>query len=208
MALLAAAPSSACTVAAPFRPVPVTSGTPLVLVVTADAATRLARSEALAAIGLRVVAVGERRAAREALTLNIACVVLDRSALAIDALALVDELYRGDDAPRMVLVARGATDRERVKGLVAGADDVVPSTVSVDELVARVCRLVVPVSAPTTLMRRLVVGRVSIDQDRRSVQADGSDVNLSPMQYEILVTLATSDGEAVALRVLMAIPSS
>jgi DNA-binding response OmpR family regulator len=178
---------------------------PKVVVLSGHPGYRAARSEALTAAGLRVVAVDSIQAARRVLAASVACLVLDRRAPDGDALVLVDELYRTDGAPRMVVIATGESDRERVESLVAGADDVVSPEVSAVELVARVRRLATPVETPIREERRreIAVGRVVIDQDRRSVRVDGAEVSLSPTQYQILVSLAVEGGRAVTVRSLV-----
>ena len=177
---------------------------PTVVVLSGHPGFRAARTEALAAAGLRVVAVDSIQAARTVLAASVACLVLDRRAPDGDALALVDELYRTDGGPRMVVVAAGESDRERVESLVAGADDVVSPEISAVELVARVRRLATPVEAPPQAERRqIAIGRVVIDQDRRSVRVDDVEVSLSPTQYQILVSLAVEGGRAVTVRSLV-----
>lgn len=190
-------------VALTSAPAPTDRG-PTVVVLSGHPGSRAARAEALASAGLRVVAVDSIQAARAVLAAGVACLVLDRRAPDGDALALVDELYRGTETPRMVVIANGESDRERVESLVAGADDVVSPEVSAVELVARVRRLAAPVETSRRDERRqIAVGRVVIDQDRRSVRVDGTEVSLSPTQYQILVSLAVEDGRAVTVRTLV-----
>lgn len=176
-----------------------------VVVLSGHDAVRAARARALAAVGLRVVAVDTIAAARTAVTAGASGLVLDRRAPDGDALGLVDELYCTEGAPHVVVVATGDSERERVESLVAGADDVVPPGVPVTELVARVRRLVVPAGAVPCRPEphRLAIGRVTIDQDRRSVRVDGTEVALSPTQYQILVSLAVERGHAVTVRSLV-----
>ena len=191
--------------AAPAPISPAGERPPSIVVLSGHPAVRAARAQALVACGLQVLAVGTIEAARAVLVPGVAGLVLDRRVPDGDALALVDQLYRTERAPRMVVVTTEESERERVECLVAGADDVVPPLVSVRELVARVRRLVTPV-APTPCRReqqRIAVGRMSIDQDRRSVQVDGTDVALSPTQYQILVSLAVQGGRAVTVRGLI-----
>lgn len=184
---------------------PTTDTRPTVVVLSAHPRRREIRAEALTKAGLRVVPVDTLRAVRTVLAATVACLVLDRRAPDGDSLALVDELYRRPDgAPRMVVVTDGESERERVESLVAGADDVVSPEVSAVELVARVRRLAAPAEAPVEPeVRRIEVGRVVIDQDRRSVRVDGSEVSLSPTQYQILVSLAVEGGRAVTVRTLV-----
>jgi DNA-binding response OmpR family regulator len=189
-----------------LTPAPVaTDRGPTVVVLSGHPGFRAARAEALASAGLRVVAVDSIQAARAVLASGVACLVLDRRVPDGDALALVDELYRRTDgAPRMVVIATNDSDRERVESLIAGADDVVSPEVSAVELVARVRRLAAPVETSGRDERRqIAVGRVVIDQDRRSVRVDDVEVSLSPTQYQILVSLAVEDGRAVTVRTLV-----
>ncbi len=187
------------------HPVPSTAPAPTVVVLSGHAAARAARTASLAAAGLRAIAVGTIQAARAAVAAGVGCLVLDRRAPDGDALTLVDELYCTEGAPRMLVVASDGSDRERVGILEAGADDVVPPHVPPSELVARVRRLATPVAAPEHRreVRRVEVGRIAIDQDRRTVLVDGDEVPLSPTQYQILVRLAVEPGRAVPVRALV-----
>jgi two-component system, OmpR family, response regulator RegX3 len=191
---------------APVPSVTAVAGPATVVVLSGDGSSRAIRAAALVGLGLRVVTVGTIQAARAAIVPGVVCLVLDRRAPDGDALGLVDELYRRERAPRMVVVTTRESDRERVESLVAGADDVVAPHVSLSELTARVRRLVTPVTPAPRHRRehRIAGGRVAIDQDRRSVQVDGAEVALSPTQFQILVSLAVQgDGQVVTVRALV-----
>ncbi|HEV7722649.1 MAG TPA: response regulator transcription factor [Iamia sp.] len=179
---------------------PVHPSLPRLLVVEPDADLRAAYASALAADGHDVHAVATVAAARAARPATFDCVVLDRVGGG-DDLVLVDEIYRTGGRTRVVVVSGQASDADRVEGLTRGADDYLAQPVGLPELVARVRRLTrcrVTSSAPP-----IRLGRVVIDQDRRVAHLDGGEVDLTPTQYELLVTLAREPGCIVHSRLLL-----
>jgi len=108
----------------------------------------------------------------------------------------------------LMLTARGE-DVDRIVGLEIGADDYLPKPFNPRELVARVnavlrrARPTAPVvdegSAPTTQAAagRLSVGDVEVDTGTRHVRREGRAVELTNVEYEILVLLLSSAGRVV-----------
>ncbi len=108
----------------------------------------------------------------------------------------------------LMLTARGE-DVDRIVGLEIGADDYLPKPFNPRELVARVnavlrrARPTAPVvdegSAPTAHAApgRLSVGDVEVDTGTRHVRREGKAVELTNVEYEILVLLLSSAGRVV-----------
>ena len=98
--------------------------------------------------------------------------------------------------PILMLTARGDV-MDRVIGLELGADDYLPKPFEPRELAARLQTIlrrrqpVVPVAAaPAENGRRLVFDGIEIDLDRRQVLREGSDVELTGTEFELLALLA------------------
>ena len=105
----------------------------------------------------------------------------------------------------MMLTARG-DDVDRIVGLEIGADDYLPKPFNPRELVARIqailrrarparaeARVTEAVGAPA----RIKVGDVEVDTGTRQVWRGGSAVELTNVEYEILVLLLASAGLVV-----------
>ena len=101
------------------------------------------------------------------------------------------------DIPVIMLTAKG-TELDKVKGLDLGADDYIAKPFGVLEFISRV-RAVLRRSRPkdaaaANTSSHLVVGRVSLDDKRRSVSVNGGAVDLTFKEYELLKLLMTHSG--------------
>jgi two-component system KDP operon response regulator KdpE len=110
------------------------------------------------------------------------------------------ELRKWSSAPVIVLSAVGE-EREKVAALDAGADDYVTKPVGIDELLARlraVLRRTAPSSEPVIVLDRLVV-----DLQKRSVNVGGEPVHLTPHEFDLLRVLAINAGKLLTHRALL-----
>lgn len=100
------------------------------------------------------------------------------------------------DVPVVVLTARGQVS-DRIRGLELGAADYVAKPCSPRELVLRV-RAVLHWSATGAAAHEsrlsLGTGRLVINQDRHEITLDGSQVQLTPTEWNLLTTMAASPG--------------
>jgi DNA-binding response OmpR family regulator len=102
------------------------------------------------------------------------------------------EVRRHSRIPIIMLTARGDVV-DRVSGLEMGADDYMPKPFEPRELVARINTVLRRVqSAPR--MDILDFGALRIDTGNRLVLSDGQCVELTSMEYELLVLLASNPG--------------
>ena len=109
----------------------------------------------------------------------------------------------GARVPVLMLTARGS-DVDRIVGLEIGADDYLPKPFNPRELVARIHailrrlrpRAAEGAGAPTA-PARLAVGDVEVDTGTRLVKRGGEAVELTNVEYEILVMLLGSAGRVV-----------
>jgi two-component system, OmpR family, copper resistance phosphate regulon response regulator CusR len=103
--------------------------------------------------------------------------------------------HRWPELP-VILLSSGTTSEERVRGLNAGADDVVTKPFAVNELVARVHALLRRRARPShdaLLFEDLEVNRVS-----HSVSRGGRAIELSPKEYALLEFLLRHSGRPVS----------
>jgi two-component system response regulator CpxR len=104
----------------------------------------------------------------------------------------------------LMLTARG-DDVDRIVGLEIGADDYLPKPFNPRELIARIQAIMRRVRRPGAAgapaegaaPARISVGDVEVDAGTRRVWRDGEAIELTNVEYEILVTLLRSAGLVV-----------
>ena len=87
-----------------------------------------------------------------------------------------------------------------------GADDYVPKPFSMRELVARIKAVLRRTKLPVTLAKtkeRLEFDDVVIDIKGRTVTKRGVQIDLSPKEFDLLVTLAENEGRVMSREYLL-----
>jgi two-component system KDP operon response regulator KdpE len=112
-----------------------------------------------------------------------------------------EEVRRWSRLPIVVLSAVG-DEREKVRALDAGADDYVTKPFGTDELLARL-RAVLRRSTESGGTPRLEIGEIVVDLDDRRVTLGGTDVHLTPIEFDLLRVLAQHRGRLVTHRQLL-----
>jgi two-component system, OmpR family, KDP operon response regulator KdpE len=112
-----------------------------------------------------------------------------------------EEIRRWSTLPIIVLSAVG-DEREKVRALDAGADDYVTKPFGPEELIARV-RAVLRRRTDAAVEPILNVGAVAIDLAARRVTRDGTEVHLTPIEFDLLRVLAIHRGKLVTHRALL-----
>jgi DNA-binding response OmpR family regulator len=118
-------------------------------------------------------------------------VVLDVMLPKLDGYSVISELRKRTDVPVILLTAR-AEEVDRVLGLELGADDYVVKPFSPRELTARVRSVLRRSSAPDHRGRSLEFDDLSIDGRTRDVVVRGQQVEMPPMEFDLLMYLASS----------------
>jgi len=95
--------------------------------------------------------------------------------------------------PVLMLTARGE-EIDRVVGFEVGADDYVVKPFSVREVVLRVKALLRRSGDAPAEGNSLRFGSLAIDMERHRVTVDGSEVELTTLEYKLLLTLAERHG--------------
>lgn len=174
-----------------------------VLVVDDEPQIRRVLRHALSEDGTRVI---EAATAREGLDLAAA----ERPDLIVLDLGLPDgsgedvcrQIRGWSKAPILVLSARHS-DTEKVALFDAGSDDYVTKPFSSAELKARVRALLRRAVAGATEGATTIVREdLEIDLERRAVRLGGSPVHLTPIEWELLMALATNPGRVMTHRQL------
>lgn len=128
--------------------------------------------------------------------LNPALIVLDLMLPDVSGEEICRRVRSRSDVPILMLTAKAA-EEERVGGLTLGADDYLTKPFSPRELVARVRAILRRSSGTETpLVESLSFdeGRLVIDTVEHEVRLDGEQVDLTPNEYRLLVTLARYPG--------------
>ena len=112
------------------------------------------------------------------------------------------EALRGDESTRDVAVLMLTARKEepdRIRGLSLGADDYLTKPFSPQELVLRVAAILRRVTASgATAGEQLVLGPLCIDRAAHKVKVDGHEVELTPTEFKLLLTLAERRGRVQA----------
>jgi len=103
--------------------------------------------------------------------------------------------------PILVLSAVG-DEREKVRALDAGADDYVTKPFGTDELLARL-RAILRRSVESSATPLLEIGDLTVDLADRRVTRAGSDVHLTPIEFDLLRVLAQHHGRLLTHRHLL-----
>jgi two-component system, OmpR family, response regulator len=133
-------------------------------------------------------------------------VLLDVMMPGLDGLSVLRKI-RGDgsgargDLPVIMLTAKG-DETDRVVGLELGADDYLPKPFSPRELLARL-RAVVRRSQVREVKKKLVASGVSVDLDSRRVERGGAAIELTGLEFDVLVALIQRAGRVVPRTALL-----
>jgi two-component system response regulator TctD len=118
--------------------------------------------------------------------------ILDVNLPALDGFSILKRLrQRKSKRPVLVLTARSGID-DRVDALDLGADDYLVKPFDFRELEARARALLRRSAGEST--NQLVCGRVTIDRQARVVAIDGTPVDLTRRELELLEILAARPG--------------
>lgn len=130
-------------------------------------------------------------------------VITDLSMPGVSGVELCREIRRLAATPILVLSVRDQ-DRSKVEALDAGADDYVTKPFSMDELQARVRAHLrrVPVHEPEASLP-ICIGDFVIDAEAHRVTVRGTDVRLTPKQFELLLYMAKHAGRVLTHRALL-----
>jgi len=129
-------------------------------------------------------------------------VLLDVMMPGMDGLEVCKRIRQRSRVPVIMLTAKG-DETDRVVGLELGADDYVPKPFSPRELLARM-RAVLRRTSPDVAAATLAVGNIAIDIPARGVRVAGQVVDLTGIEFDILVTLARRPGRVVPRETLLA----
>ncbi len=123
-------------------------------------------------------------------------VILDVMMPYVDGFEACQRIRERSDVPIVMLTSRDGTE-DIVHGFELGADDYITKPFKTVELMARVESILRRVEgykhrAAPPIVR---IGELEIDEPRHRVVVRGTDVNLTPMEFELLYFLAANAGQ-------------
>jgi len=130
-------------------------------------------------------------------------VILDVMMPKMDGFEVLKKLRETSDIPVLMLTARGE-ETDRIVGLEIGADDYLPKTFSSRELLARlraVTRRYSTAKQKTGIKdgnAPLRFNDLHIDQDARTAQLNDETLKLTPIEYDLLISLAKASGRVLS----------
>jgi DNA-binding response OmpR family regulator len=124
-------------------------------------------------------------------------VILDVMLPEQDGFEVCRTIRKTSIVPIIMLTARGEVT-DRIVGLEIGADDYLPKPFEPRELVVRiqnVLRRAVPVETDSD---ELMFKGLALNTDRRTIELDGSPLELTTMEFELLALFAKNPGKALS----------
>lgn len=177
----------------------------MIHVVEDDAGVRELELYTLRTAGYEAAGFGEPAEFRRALQESLPdLVILDVMLPGEDGMSLLRALRQDARTRRLPVILVTARDAEmdKVNGLDAGADDYLTKPFGVMELLARV-RALLRRSGEEKAEDVLTHGPIMLDRLRHRVTAEGAEVVLTHMEFELLAFLMAHPGQALTREVLL-----
>lgn len=122
-------------------------------------------------------------------------ILLDIMMPEMDGYTFIRTYRKETNVPIILLTAR-LEEEDKVLGLELGADDYVTKPFGMRELVARIRATLRRAHGEVQARNVIRIGDVEVDQDGRQVRVQGSEVDLTPSEFDLLLTLMASPGHA------------
>lgn len=127
-------------------------------------------------------------------------VLLDLMLPGMDGIEICARIRQESGVPIIMLTARGDTS-DVVRGLEVGADDYIVKPFNPKELVARIRTRLRP--TPQSTAEALRIGDLTIDVDAHEVRRDGEVIALTPLEFQLLVALASKPQQVFSREMLL-----
>ena len=135
---------------------------------------------------------------REALSGRHAIVVLDVMMPGVSGIEVLRQIRMSSQMPVLMLTARG-DDMDRIVGLELGADDYVPKPCLPRELAARLRAILRRSSEPASPHQNdILVGPLLLRPSQRTAEWQGSAIELTSTEFNLLEVLARNAGRTVS----------
>ena len=97
------------------------------------------------------------------------------------------------EAAVLMLTAR-REEPDRIEGLTLGADDYLTKPFSPQELILRVKAILRRTGSLSAARDTVIIGPLNIDRKSHRVTVDDAEIDLTPIEYRLLLVLAESNG--------------
>jgi two-component system response regulator MtrA len=146
----------------------------------------------LAATGLEAIPVFEKN--------KPDLVLLDLMLPGKNGIEICHELRQSSGVPIIMLTAR-TDDNDMIRGLEAGADDYVTKPYKIEVLVSRIKARLRPIKQVQHTIIKL--GPIELDTLSHEVLKHGKKVSLTPLEFKLLLTLASHPNEVFSREMLL-----
>ncbi len=123
--------------------------------------------------------------------------VLDIMMPKIDGLSVLRQLPSTHQIPVIMLTAKG-DEIDRIIGLELGADDYIAKPCNPRELLARINAVIKRTTMSSVEVPVLTHDRLSLDQRHRICTIDGTELQVTGTEFDLLVALLQQKGEVVS----------
>ena len=122
-------------------------------------------------------------------------IILDVMLPGMDGMEVLSQLRRESNAYVIMLTAK-SEETDKLVGLTVGADDYLTKPFSPRELMARIKAALRRYQKPTADVERKIYSfhQVHIDSGSRKTSVDGREIDLTSLEFDLLVTLAEHHG--------------
>jgi DNA-binding response OmpR family regulator len=121
-------------------------------------------------------------------------VILDVMLPGQDGFEVCRTIRKSSSVPIVMLTARGDVT-DRIVGLEIGADDYMPKPFEPRELVARIQNVLRRSGGKRQDTSQISFEGLSIDLERRTAELDSGELDLTTMEYQLLVLFASNPGK-------------
>lgn len=129
-------------------------------------------------------------------------IILDRMLPGMEGLDVLRSIRKENDIPILILSAK-ADEMEKIIGLEVGADDYLSKPFSPKELIARVKAILRRSTAANSTINTLKVSELELNSEKFQAKYFGKIIELSPLEFKILYTLAKDPGRVFSRKQLM-----
>lgn len=129
--------------------------------------------------------------------------ILDLGLPSLDGIEVCRRVRAQVPGVKILMLTARADEVDKVVGLDAGADDYVTKPFGVAELLARVRALLRRTAGPAEASEEVAVGPLRIDVASRRAWLDGTELELTLKEFDLLTLLASEAGDVVTRERIM-----
>lgn len=118
---------------------------------------------------------------------SFAIILLDLMLPGIDGFEVCQQIRKVNQTVGIIMLTAKTQEKDRVEGLIMGADDYLSKPFSLAELEARIYSLLRRLNSPEEYGKKNIVsGSFRLDQAHKKIIHEGEEIKLTPTEYSIL----------------------